>query len=88
MAATMPSTTEMSTVSVRNLRYIKEMKEEKQNCSRKKDRLTRQAEALRANLRRRKEQARRRNRERDGSGSALQDPDDGNERSLTNRPKN
>ena len=78
----MPSTTEMSTVSARNLRYIKEMKEEKQICSRKKDRLARQAEALRANLRRRKEQARRRNRERDGSVSALKDLDDGNESSF------
>ena len=82
MAATMPSTTKMSTVSVSNLRYINEMKEEKQNCSRKKDRLARQAEALRANLRRRKEQARRRNRERDGSVSALKDLDDGNESSF------
>ena len=82
MAATMPSATEMSTVSVSNLRYINEMKEEKQNCSRKKDRLDRQAEALRANLRRRKEQARRRNRERDGSVSALKDLDDGNESSF------
>ena len=82
MAATMASTIEMSTVSVWNLQYINEMKEEKQNCWRKKDRRARQAEALRANLRRRKEQARRRNRERDGSGSALQDPDDVNERSF------
>ena len=78
----MPSTTEMSTVSVWNLRYINEMKEEKQNCSRKKDRLARHAEALRANLRRRKEQARRRNRERDGSVSELKGLDDGNESSF------
>ncbi len=78
----MPSATEMSTVSARFLRYINQMNETKHRDKRQKDRLARQAEALRANLRRRKEQARRRDLHKGDLGSAPKDLQNGNENSF------
>ena len=55
----MPSADEMSTASVRRWRYNRGMeKEGKRPPSREEERRARQAAALRANLQRRKEQAR------------------------------
>ena len=65
----MPSADEMSTASVRRWRYNRDMeKEGKRPTSREDERRARQAEALRANLQRRKEQARKR--------EAADDPED------------
>ena len=63
----MPSAGEMSTASVRHWRYNIQMeKQGKRPTSREEERRARQAEALRANLQRRKEQAR----QRDSAGSS------------------
>ena len=78
----MPSAPKMSTVSAWFLRYINQMNETKHRGKRQKDRLARQAEALRANLRRRKEQARARDPHKGDLGSAQKGLQNGNENSL------
>ena len=58
------------------------MKEAKHPGTREKDRRARQAEALRANLRRRKEQARGRDLEGSDPNDAPKDLENGNEKSF------
>lgn len=73
----MPSADEMSTASVREWRYNMDMeKQGKQPPSREEERRARQAEALRANLQRRKRQAReRKESDEDDGRSAIADPE-------------